>query len=562
MKYRLAVLAFVVVAAVPAQTTRLVPSQYPTIQSAINACVNGDTVLVAPGNYAGAVNFTGKTISVVSSGGGAVTTISGAGGSATVTFQGGEGPLTQLQGFTIQNGGPGIYCHNASPQISACTVVNNFSSLGTNAAAGGIRCRNDAGNGSPTITGCVIANNAGFRGGGLSFETTGAATMSPAVIGCTVSTNFAQSEYQNNYSGSGAGIHVEGAVQITVLTTTVQGNSGISPGGGIFSNGTSLLVDRCRIMGCHAYSGAAIRADTACTIIGSLLAANVNSSFCQNCPAGGTVEIGGGSAVIQASTIAGNQTSGISGGILLYGGTLNLTNTIVFGNSFMDLYKEPQASISATACDIGIANGPLGPTNFSADPRFVDLAGGDFHIGTGSPCRDAGTPGGGGLPPVDLDGTTRVVGPAVDVGVDEIPSLAMPGTPDGLDLYAWINGAGDPLASTRSGLPGSVLTVTMKSSSGSLVGGLPLFAARLYFTGNPFSVLGGGIWLDGQSVIVYGALAAPPFGFPGLPQEGLDFTFLVPPGLAGHTVRMQGMVTAATAVNGIFATTNATEVTF
>jgi polygalacturonase len=55
-----------------AQTTRNVgPGQaYPTIQSAIIAAANGDTVLVAPGTYSENIDFLGKAITVTSSGGG------------------------------------------------------------------------------------------------------------------------------------------------------------------------------------------------------------------------------------------------------------------------------------------------------------------------------------------------------------------------------------------------------------------------------------------------------------------------------------------------------------
>ena len=48
---------------------------YPTIQSAINAATNGDTVLVQPGTYQETIDFLGKEITVESSGGASVTTI-------------------------------------------------------------------------------------------------------------------------------------------------------------------------------------------------------------------------------------------------------------------------------------------------------------------------------------------------------------------------------------------------------------------------------------------------------------------------------------------------------
>ena len=46
-----------------------VPAGQPTIQAAINAASNGDTVLVAPGTYRENINFMGKAITVTSSGG-------------------------------------------------------------------------------------------------------------------------------------------------------------------------------------------------------------------------------------------------------------------------------------------------------------------------------------------------------------------------------------------------------------------------------------------------------------------------------------------------------------
>src|SRR5262245_23192392 len=68
------------------QNTLNVPADYPTIQSAINAANNGDTVLVAPGTYYENINFNGKAITVTSSSGASATIIDGSHNGTVVTF--------------------------------------------------------------------------------------------------------------------------------------------------------------------------------------------------------------------------------------------------------------------------------------------------------------------------------------------------------------------------------------------------------------------------------------------------------------------------------------------
>ena len=84
---------------------------YTTIQSAINAANNGDTVLVFPGTYYENIDFKGKAITVTStsgpSGGTANTIIDGQHLANAVTFQSHEVRTSILSGFTVRNGGPG-----------------------------------------------------------------------------------------------------------------------------------------------------------------------------------------------------------------------------------------------------------------------------------------------------------------------------------------------------------------------------------------------------------------------------------------------------------------------
>ena len=48
------------------QSVLLVPSQYNTIQNAINSSSNGDTILISPGVYNEAISFSGKDIIISS----------------------------------------------------------------------------------------------------------------------------------------------------------------------------------------------------------------------------------------------------------------------------------------------------------------------------------------------------------------------------------------------------------------------------------------------------------------------------------------------------------------
>jgi len=96
-------------ASVPAAATeRYVPSEYPTIQAAVDACVDGDVVIVADDTYTGPGNtnikFFGKAITVRSENGPENCIIDCEGSTQSGFYlQYEEGPASIVDGFTVTN---------------------------------------------------------------------------------------------------------------------------------------------------------------------------------------------------------------------------------------------------------------------------------------------------------------------------------------------------------------------------------------------------------------------------------------------------------------------------
>ena len=245
-----------------AQNTISIPADQPTIQAGIDAATNGDTVLVAPGTYLERINFSGKNITVKSSGGASVTVIDGGLGGSVVTIVSGEGPGATLQGFTVQHGyaltgvapsngaGGGIWIRGTSP-----TVLDNI--VTANKGCWGIGISID--HGSPLVKGNVISNNVqsgcsgGVGGGGISVQGSGPAQIIHNVISGNVLN-----------SANGGGISLFGAGATVIRDNAIRDNSTccISPatrGGGIWIvNSSSELIVENLIVGNSAGQGGGI----------------------------------------------------------------------------------------------------------------------------------------------------------------------------------------------------------------------------------------------------------------------------------------------------------------
>lgn len=151
-----------------------VPGDFATIQAAITAACDGQSIDVAPGTYVESIDFLGKPITVRSTDGPEETIIDGTGAEDfVVKFVNGEGADSVLHGFTITNApanplGAVLADDGSEPTIRNCVITDNDYY--------GVRSIGSA----PRLDGCIVTNN------GLGFKCSG----SPVVVtNCVVRGN-------------------------------------------------------------------------------------------------------------------------------------------------------------------------------------------------------------------------------------------------------------------------------------------------------------------------------------------------------------------------------------
>lgn len=243
------------------------PANYPTIQSAILASSNGDTVLVAPGTYFENINFRGKRIvltswfalernvmyidSTIINGSQPVDPDT----ASCVIFESGEDTTTVLQGFTLTGGkgtiyrdihsggyfreGGGILIEFSSPTIQHNVIKYNeaMDQAGlTSSGGGGIRI----GDSNPRIYNNIIMYNQGRYGSAIVMYYTGGILKNNVI-----------------YRNSGAHAFNGGAIWITSSSTnpkifennTIIENSAVQDVGGVWINNTSITMRNCIVWG-------------------------------------------------------------------------------------------------------------------------------------------------------------------------------------------------------------------------------------------------------------------------------------------------------------------------
>ena len=175
-----------------------VPEDYTTIPEAINASVDGDTVMVGPGNYQDDIRFMGKGILLTSRFGPDSTQI------GTVRIVDGEDSTTILRGFYVRSsvwGTPVISQNVNNPIIEGNEISSNIT-IGSQSA--GIRAENRT-----IIRHNIVSDNYSYvycaQGGGVRIS--GDCTLSENII----SGNGARGD---GYPVSGGGVYLNGGVCI------------------------------------------------------------------------------------------------------------------------------------------------------------------------------------------------------------------------------------------------------------------------------------------------------------------------------------------------------------
>jgi len=371
-----------------------VPADQPTIQAGINAAVNGDTVLVAPGTYFENISFNGKAISVKGSGGPKATIIDGGQKGSVVSFTSGETLSAVLSGFTIQNGaapfsfqGGGINIVNSSPSIRGNVITQNTACN----EGGGIGLIN----GAPSIMQNTISHNSqmvscsgGSGGGGLYLEgATGA-----KIIGNSIIANIFP-------PGSGISLNAGGSplIQNNLIAANDSGKFGM--GGGFYIvNGSNPAIVQNLIYGNRAGMGGGIYLTPPFGSSGSIV---VSNTVVDN---GGSE---GGSAIFAGGF---DDSSQIINNVFVSNTGLNAVdcdgtydkNPPIFTNN--DSYSAGGLAIEGTcANDLG-QNG-----NISSDPQFANVAKHMYQLTATSPAIDAGSNSAPDLPKKDLAGKPRIV---------------------------------------------------------------------------------------------------------------------------------------------------------
>jgi hypothetical protein len=321
-------------------------------------------------------------------------------GQGNLTVQGNERHLifdvqpseVELIGFTITRGDQGIRVSaDATLTLTNCKVSRNTSA---SSAGGGI-----SNNGVLTLVDTTVeGNNATFGSGGGIYNT-GVLTLTRSIVSNNVSEIGPGGGIQNNrgtlvlnesevsendaLAENGGGIsNQDGTVTVTV--STIRANTTREFGGGISTKGSSAMFDitDSTVSGNSATGGR--DGGGILSHLGELRATRTTWTGNESMHDGGAILVVGDDAVftLLSSTVWGNSTVGVGGGIRLYENAFaTIINSTIYGNTAADgaaLHLELGASANVRSSTISNndAVGDVGIPVAEREPASITHVGG------------------------------------------------------------------------------------------------------------------------------------------------------------------------------------------
>jgi hypothetical protein len=307
-----------------------VPADQPTIQSAINIALTGDTVLVAPGTYTENLLVNNKEVTLLSEGGADVTILSPATIPGDVLkYQNNLGKVNRVVGFKFTGvaGLHGIELMDGKMIVEGCQFVDNalYGEIG-----GAIMVWDKA-----EIRNCLFqGNHSGSHGGGIRWVNSGGGIVE-------------HNEFRGNSAEFGGGIDLLYAANVKVLYNLFVSDTAATLGGAIYLGACQNVVvnnntfDRC-ISHDNSGGGLALNACENDTVLNNIIA---------NC---------GGYGVWASS------------------------NTFSCYVDYNDCYQSTPQNYNLSWM--------VGAGSISVDPYFVAGIPYNYHLRAFSPCIDAGNP--------------------------------------------------------------------------------------------------------------------------------------------------------------------------
>ena len=230
-------------------------TRFTTVQSAVKAAVNGDTILIRAGTYSETLAISGKLLTIRGDGSASAVVLRSPGGDTMMHLDGGETNALRFEHLTFTGGSSDslINIGNASPVFEHCIFRDNLRRAVTDA-------RSCADTGGSIYRACLFLNNRDPNGGAMYLSNANAVIEDCAFV-------------NNAATGPTGGVNAGGAVYVNdwtcgqhtfTFTRCVFANNSAVWGGAIYSQGvypastTQMPIANCIFAGNLASQGEAM----------------------------------------------------------------------------------------------------------------------------------------------------------------------------------------------------------------------------------------------------------------------------------------------------------------